>query len=250
MMSDEIQLAKDGAVAVVTLNAVHRRNALSPAMAAELSAVCDEIDSDKTIGAAVIRGAGGHFCSGADRAVLKASEANPANEQSYADNSAVYGAFYHFGHLQCPTVAAVQGASVGAGMNLLLAADVRVIAEDARLISGFLRIGIHPGGGHFSLMSRLAGPQTAAAMSVFGVELSGADALRVGIAWEAPPADKVDERAMAIAQGAAHDPELARLAVASLRSIAGPPATSWEVALQAERAPQMWSLRRRGQASA
>lgn len=159
-MADEIQLARDGAVAVVTLNAARRRNALTPAMAGELSAACDEIDNDNTIGAVVIRSAGGHFCSGADRSVLKAAEANPADEQSYADNSAVYGAFYRFGHLRCPTVAAVQGAAVGAGMNLLLAADVRVIAQDARLISGFLRIGIHPGGGHFALMNRLAGPRT------------------------------------------------------------------------------------------
>jgi len=52
-----------------------------------------------------------------------------------------------------PVIAAVRGAAVGAGYNLMLAADLRIVAEDARLISGFLRIGLHPGGGHFALLA-------------------------------------------------------------------------------------------------
>jgi len=63
----EVDLDKADGVGVITLMAAERRNALNPAMAAELEAVCDEIDGDSGIGAAVIRGDGGHFCAGAVR---------------------------------------------------------------------------------------------------------------------------------------------------------------------------------------
>jgi enoyl-CoA hydratase len=147
--------------------------------------------------------------------------------------------------LKVPTVAAVQGVAVGAGLNLVLAADLRIVAHDARLVSGFFRIGLHPGGGHFALLGRSAGWEAAAAAGVFGIDMSGERARELGMAWESREPDAVVGRAMEVAGGPARDPELARVTVASFRAALGPPPLGWEPALAAERAMQMWSLRRR-----
>jgi len=121
------------------------------------------------------------------------------------------------------------------------------VAEEARIITRFLHIGLHPGGGHFTLLGRLAGREATAAMALFGQEVSGRRAAELGLAWEALPEAEVEPRALELARGVAGDPELARAAVRSLRLELGPPATSWPLALEAEKAVQMWSLRRKAE---
>lgn len=243
----EVEVALEDGVAVVTLCAPKRRNALTPEMARELVAACEGLDADPGVGAVVVRGQGGSFCAGAHRDALARAGEDPATERNYEDLGAVYRAFARVGELAAPTIAAVRGAAIGAGVNLALATDLRVVAEDARLMPGFLRIGIHPGGGHFTLVGRLGGRETAAALGLFGQELSGRDAARLGLAWEALPDSEVEARAMELARTAAADPELSRRATALLRLELGPPAISWPAALEAERATQMWSLRRRAE---
>ena len=235
-------------VATLTLDFAARRNAISLAMAKRLQELCDEVDADPSVGAAVVTGAGGHFCSGADRAVLAGAGRDPAADAAYRDLGLTYAAFRRVGELAVPTVSAVCGAAVGAGVNLMMAADLRIVAEDARIISGFQAIGIHPGGGHFTLLARTGGRETAAAVGLFGESLTGAEAAARGLAWAALPADAVLPAALEMAERTAADPELARAAVHSFRLQLGPPAQSWPIALQAERAPQMWSLRRRSAA--
>jgi enoyl-CoA hydratase len=232
-------------VATITLDFQARRNAISLDMAARLAALCDEVNAEPTIGAAIVTGAGGHFCSGADRAVLAAAGRDPAAADAYRDLGVTYASFQRVGELGVPTIAAVQGAAVGAGVNLMLATDLRIVAEDARIISGFQAIGLHPGGGHFTLLSRTAGREAAAGAALFGEPLTGTEAAAYGLAWKALPSDEVLAYARRLAVRTAADPELARATVASFRAQLGPPAQSWPIALQAERAPQMWSLRRR-----
>ncbi len=245
-------------VAFITLNAPATRNALNDELAAQFVAACDEADRDPSVGAAVIRGAGGTFCSGAERGHLDEVGRDPAEERRYAALSGIYRAFTRVGHLEVPTIAAVRGAAVGAGINLMLATDLRIVAEDARLISGFLRIGLHPGGGHFGLLAGRAGAEAAAAAGIFGEEISGRRAVelglaweallravQLGLAWEALPSERVEERAAELARRAARDPQLARKATASLRTELGPPRLPWAAALEVERGAQLWSLRRR-----
>lgn len=243
--TDRIDLEINDGVALIELSAPDRRNALTPDMAQELIDLCDRLDADPAVGAAVITGADGHFCAGAHRKVLATAGEDPADPESYADNGKVYGAFQRFGRLAVPTIAAVRGAAVGAGVNLMMATDLRVVGRSARIIAGFLRIGIHPGGGHFVLMNRTAGRETTAAMTLFSEEVSGELAAELGLAWTCVDDEDVVPRSLELAARAARDPELARSAVASFRSEVGPPGVSWEVASQAERATQMWSLRRR-----
>ncbi len=241
----EVNVELDGHVAVLSLCAPDRRNALTPAMAAELVRACEEIDANPAIGAVVVRGEGGYFCAGAHRDTLAGAGADPLGEPAHSNLTIVYRSFARIGELEAPTVAAIRGGAVGAGINLAFATDLRIVAEDARLMAGFLRIGLHPGGGFFVLSGRTAGRETTAALGLFGDEISGRRAADLGIAWEARPDAEVEGRARELAARAGADPELARRSARSFRSELGPPPVPWGIALDAERAAQMWSLRRR-----
>ncbi|MCL6441170.1 MAG: enoyl-CoA hydratase/isomerase family protein, partial [Thermoleophilum sp.] len=202
-MSDEIKLERrsDG-VAVVTLAAPARRNALTVAMAEALIAACESIDADRTIGAVVVRGEGGFFCSGGDRATLAAAGRDPAAPETYAGMGAIYRSFARVGELEPPTVAAVRGGAVGAGLNLMLATDLRIVAEDALIVSGFMPIGLHPGGGHGALLGRTGAREAAAALALFGERIDGRRAAELGLAWRALPDEEVDAAALELAERA------------------------------------------------
>ncbi len=244
-MSEQLTLERRDGIAVVTLRAPERRNALSPAMAEAMVEACETIDGDPGIGAVVVRGEGPYFCAGGDRATLAAAGEDPAAPAAYRDMGTIYSAFARVGTLEPPTIAAIRGGALGAGLNLALATDLRVVAADAKLLSGFLPIGLHPGGGHGLLLSRAAGRETANAMQLFGATVTGAQAVELGLAWTAVPAERVDATALQLAAAPASDPELARRTARSMRASTGPPALPWAAALDLERASQMWSLRRR-----
>lgn len=243
-MSEEIILSTQEGIATVTLDAPQRRNALTLEMADALVDVCHRIDEDRSIGVAVVTGQGSSFCSGAHRSILSAAAADPSEEQAFTGITRIYDAFVRVGQLKVPTIAAVNGPAVGAGLNLALATDLRIMAEGAVLKGGFIDIGIHPGGGHFQLTSRLGGREVAAAVGLFGAEVDGVEAVRRGLAWAVVPAGELADQVTSLARVAARDPELARRTVRSFRMEVGPPALGWDAALQMEQSVQMWSLRR------
>src|SRR3954451_15717674 len=226
------------------LNAPDRRNALTPGMAAELLATFDEVDGRSDVGALVIKATGRSFCAGGDIATLTSAGQDPAAPEAYEGMGTIYDSFYRLGQVRVPTVAAVRGSDVGAGMNMLLAADLRIVANDARLLCGFLKRGMHPGGGHFVILSRLIGREAAAAMALFGEEINGDKAVELGLAWESLDEAAVEERALELAGRVAADPELARVAVGNFRREAINGAVGGDVASQFERPAQMWSMRR------
>ncbi len=242
MRQEKVRLDVRDGVAVVTLDHPSARNALDLPMAAQLADVCDTIDLNPIIGAVVIQAEGDAFCAGADRQLLSRVAADPASDESIAALNVIYRAFARVGQLAPPVIAAVRGPAVGAGINLALAADVRLMGESGSFISGFGQIGLHPGGGHFALIGRTAGRQTAAALSIFGATVKAHRALELGIAWEVRPDDEVDTRAFELAARAAHNPALARASTRSMRLELGPPAVSWDAALEMERGVQMWSM--------
>ena len=89
------------------------------------------------------------------------------------------------------------------------------------------------------------GREATSAVGLFGAELSGRDAVRLGLAWESAPAEEVLARALELARIAARDPALSRQLARSFRTESGSPAMSWEAAVEFERGVQMWSMRRR-----
>ncbi len=241
---DEVQVEFQEGVATLILDAPQRRNALTAAMAAEVIAACNLIDDDETVGAVVVAGTGEAFCAGGDRATLRAVGAAAEDPDAIGELRSIYDVFVRVGALRAPTIAAVHGAAVGAGLNLVLATDLRVVAHDARLLGGFQRIGLHPGGGNITLLARTAGREAAMAMTAFGEEIDGDRAVALGLAWAAVPAPDVRARAWEMARRAAADPELARAVIASARQELGPPGVSWAQALEIEVGPQLQSLAR------
>ena len=244
-VAGEITIERDGGVATLTLDAPARRNALTRDMARELVEACERLDADAEVGAVVVRGAGGFFCAGGDRDTLAEAGRDPAAPEAYAGLGDVYRSFARVGELEPPTIAAVRGGAVGAGVNLAFATDVRVVARDAAIVSGFLPIGLHPGGGHGVLLGRTGQREAAAAMALFGERIDGARAAELGLAWSAVEDNEVEGVAHALATRAAADPELARRTARSLRMELGPPPLPWPAALELERASQMWSMRRK-----
>jgi enoyl-CoA hydratase len=245
-MSPEISIERVAeGVALLTLEAPARRNALTPRMAEELVRACEELDADRSVGAVVVRGAGGFFCAGGDRDTLAAVGRDPADPDQFTALGTIYAAFARVGALEPPTIAAVRGGAVGAGLNLMLATDLRIVAAGARLVAGFQQLGLHPGGGHGALMGRSAGREATAAMALFGEPIDGGRAAALGLAWAAVGDEDVEPAALELAARAGADPELSRRAAWSMRTELGPPPLSWPAALELERSSQMWSMRRR-----
>lgn len=244
-MTDEVRIDVHGHVGVVTLNAASRGNAITPDMALELISTFDTVDADERIGALVVHGAGGTFCAGAHRDVVARAQSDPVSADNYEDIGNIYESFARLGRVKVPTIAAVTGAAVGAGLNLALSTDLRIVAADARFLSGFVRLGIHPGGGFFTIANKVMGAEATAAVGLFGEEISGEQAKRIGMAWDATDKADVLDRATALASRVADQRELARDAAATMRLEIGPPGIPWAAALQTERAPQLRSLKRR-----
>lgn len=240
----EVRIERDGGVATIVLAAAERRNALTVAMAKELVEACETVDADPSVGAVVIAAEGKTFCAGGDRATLAAAGRDPVHPDAFDGLTTIYRAFTRVGELEAPTIAAVAGHAVGAGLNLMLATDLRIVAEDAAIVSGFIPIGLHPGGGHTTLLTRTGAREASSALALFGERLDGRRAAELGLAWRAVPRDEVLPTALELARVPAADPELARRTARTLRMTAGPPALPWAAALEMERSAQMWSMRR------
>jgi enoyl-CoA hydratase len=154
----------------------------------------------------------------------------------------VYEGFLRLARSPLPTVAAVNGAAVGAGMNLALGCDVRLAARRARFDTRFLQLGLHPGGGHTWMMRRLVGPQTAMAAVVFGEVLDGPEAERVGLVYRCVDDDALLTVAHETAARAASAPrELAIVTKATIRDMAD--VGDHPAAVARELEPQLWSTR-------
>jgi enoyl-CoA hydratase len=221
-------------VALVTVSDPDKRNALTPAMIDELVAAFDRLDADSGVGGVVITGAPPAFCAGADLSHLGARPS--------ADGlRAIYEGFLRVGRSPLPTVAAVNGAAVGAGMNLALCCDLRIAGRRAKFDARFLQLGLHPGGGHSWMLRRAMGSQGATAVALFGEVLDGAEAERTGLAWRCVDDDALLDTAAAIAGKAAGvPPALARRLKATLATMAA--VASHDEAVDVELEAQVWSM--------
>ena len=175
-----VHIERRDRIAVITVSDPRRRNAMAVDLAAALVERIGAAESDDGVGAVVVTGTPPAFCAGAD--LVELSSSGKSREDGLRE---VYAGFVAVANCTLPTVAAVNGAAVGAGMNLALACDVRLAGPAARFDSRFLRLGIHPGGGYTWMAQRILGPQGAAAATLFGEILDAREAERVGLVWRA-----------------------------------------------------------------
>ncbi|MFI9007151.1 enoyl-CoA hydratase [Actinosynnema sp. NPDC053489] len=171
----EVLLDRSDRVAVITVHDPGRRNALTLDLSDRLVAAVRACEDDPEVHAVVVTGAPPAFCAGADLTAL-----GEAREEGLRR---IYAGFLAVADCALPTIAAVGGAAVGAGLNLALACDVRLVNDDARFDARFLQLGIHPGGGMTWMLHRLAGPQVTTAMTLFGQVLGADAAVAHGLAW-------------------------------------------------------------------
>ncbi|HVF31921.1 MAG TPA: enoyl-CoA hydratase [Acidimicrobiales bacterium] len=221
-------------VATLTLAAAERRNSLTMPMVREIVEAFDELEQQSDeVGAVVVTGAPPAFCAGADLGHL--------GESREAGLRDIYEGFLRVGRSPLPTVAAVNGAAVGAGMNLALCCDVRLAGERARFDTRFLQLGLHPGGGHTWMLGRIVGPQAARAMVVFGEVLDGREAERIGLAWRCFPDGELLAAAVQLAARAAAAPAALRARVRqTMDAVAG--LDDHPAAVDLELEAQVWSL--------
>jgi enoyl-CoA hydratase len=203
-------------------------------MVAEIVAAMDAIEADDGIGAIVVTGAPPAFCAGANLGNLA--------ESSESSLSTIYEGFLRIARSPLPTLAAVNGAAVGAGMNLALGCDVRLAARRARFDTRFLQIGIHPGGGHTWMLRRIAGPQATMAAVVFGEVMDGPEAERIGLVHRCVDDDQLAAAAQTMAARAAMAPrELAVIVKQTIADMAD--IDVHQEAVKREIEPQLWSTR-------
>jgi enoyl-CoA hydratase len=227
----EVERRDDG-VAVVTLDDPDRRNAFTEPMVGQMVAAFAELEADEAVGAVVVTGAGSAFCGGADLGELQNAEP--------AELRRIYDGFLCVARCALPTVAAVNGAAVGAGLNLALCCDLRIVARSARLVPRFLEIGLHPGGGHTWMLVRAVGRERAFAM-LLGEELVGPAAVSAGLALRAVPQDQVVGEAVVLAARAAALPR--ELTMRVKRTLAEMEAVDvHEQAVEVELDAQAWSV--------
>jgi enoyl-CoA hydratase len=221
-------------VALVTVADPERRNAITPPMVDGLVDAFERLEGEAGVGAVVITGAPPAFCAGADLSHLGASPSGDGLR-------GIYEAFLRVGRSPLPTVAAVNGAAVGAGVNLALCCDVRIAARRARFDTRFLQLGLHPGGGHTWMMRRILGPQGALATVLFGEVLDGEEAARAGLVWRCVDDDALIDTALSVAgKAAAAPPALARRVKSTLTTMAG--VTTHDEAVDVELEAQLWSM--------
>jgi len=221
-------------VATITLNNPGERNTLTAPMVAEIIAAMDDIESNPSVGAIVVTGAAPAFCAGANLGNLM--ESTPESLGN------IYEGFLRIARSALPTIAAVNGAAVGAGMNLALGCDVRVAGRRAKFDTRFLQIGIHPGGGHTWMLRRIAGPQAAMATVVFGEVLDGTEAERVGLVYRCVEDDELMPTVRAMAERAASAPrDLVVLTKQTIKDMAH--VSQHPAAVKRELDPQLWSTR-------
>jgi enoyl-CoA hydratase/carnithine racemase len=193
----------DGDVAVITLDRPERLNAWNAALAADLGAALQDADRDDAVRAIVLTGAGRAFCAGAD---LEAGGSTFDDRASEARRDGSDMPMVLPCELRKPVIAAINGAAIGVGITYPLLADVRVVAEDAKIAFAFVRRGMMPELGSHTLLARVVGFQHAADLLLSGRTISGTEAVDLGLAVAAVPAAEVLpvalERARAFAAAA------------------------------------------------
>lgn len=197
-------------VATVTLNRPEVLNAFSTPMQRELAAVIARLADDSAVRAVVLTGAGRAFCAGGDIGEMEgAADPTPLASRNKLHRM-LTSVLMPLVRLEKPVIAAVNGVAAGAGMNLALAADITLVAEQARFSQAFVKVGLVPDTGGLYLLTRLIGLNRAKELCFTGRMVDAREALELGLVNQVVAADELMPRAKALAQ------ELARGATAAI----------------------------------
>ncbi len=152
MPYETLRLERADRVATLTLDRPQALNALSPQMVEDLHAALDEAVADTTLKALVVRGAGRAFCAGADLAYFQTAFSDPPALTAYL--ARFNDALNRLESFPVPTIAAVHGYALAGGLEVLLACNLAIAAEDARIGDQHVNFALIPGGGSTQRLPR------------------------------------------------------------------------------------------------
>jgi len=203
MNYENVIVAKDGAIAVVTLNRPQALNALSYGLVKDLSLAMQELDQDPEVRVIVVTGGDKVFAAGAD--IKEMADKGPFDAMvqerlAYRDK---------INRIAKPVIAAVIGFALGGGCELAMSCDIIVAAENARFGQPEVNLGIIPGSGGTQRLTHLLGKHRAMELVLTGDMLSANDAERMGLVNRVVPAELCLEEALNIAKKIAAKPQLA-----------------------------------------
>ncbi|MGB9464559.1 MAG: enoyl-CoA hydratase-related protein [Candidatus Acidiferrum sp.] len=205
--------SKHDGIAILVMNRPDKLNALNGELSTALNEALSRIAEDNSIHVVVLTGAGRAFCAGGDLgAIGRGRERNETAELGPILRSGMQ-AVLKMRLMPQPVIAAVNGAAAGAGMNIALAADIRIAAETATFGENFSRVGLFPDYGGTYFLPQLVGPSVAAEMFYTGEMMDAQTALRLGIVSRVVPAAQLEAEVEALAQKISQGPPLAIRAV-------------------------------------
>ena len=205
-----LTIEKRGHVAILTLNRPDAMNALGmPGDGDQIQAVCEEINADADVRCVVLTGAGRAFSAGGDVKAMKAREgafggSGVQIRDGYRRNihrvvRSIYG-------LEVPSIAAINGAAIGLGMDVACMTDIRIAADTAKMGVTFLKLGLIPGDGGAWLLPRTIGMSRAAEMLFTGDVIDAKTAAEWGLVSRVVPAADLLAEAVALAERIAQQP--------------------------------------------
>lgn len=203
MMSDALQITRDGAVVTLTMAEPASRNALSDAMRDGLSGAVHDLAHDPDVRAVILTGSGGVFCAGGD---LKKMLANhkaglvTGAEDILPRMKHLHGWIKQLRDLPVPVITAVDGPAYGAGLGLALTGDIILASDRASFNASFCKVGAVPDGNLFYSLPRMVGLQRAREMFYIGRTVDAAEAQRIGIAMEVTTPEALLPRAQDMAR--------------------------------------------------
>lgn len=179
-MADLEYTVADG-IGTILLNRPHRKNAFTIEMIDQWAQILVEARTDPDVRVIVLTGAGDAFCSGVDLSSMDGERPSPLQRKEHLTDH-IHRIPYALEDLDKPVIAAINGAAVGAGMDMALMCDMRIIARSARLSEGYIRVGLVPGDGGCYYLPRLVGQAKALELLLTGDFIGAEEAARIGIA--------------------------------------------------------------------
>jgi enoyl-CoA hydratase len=209
---------RDDGVVVLTLNLPDVRNAMTEELTAAWKKAIPELGEDRDVRCVVLTGAGTAFCSGGNLAWIEDGGGYTVN--TLRDRMLpFYRTWLAVRDLEVPTIAALNGATVGAGLALALACDLRYSTPEAKLSAPFTALGMHPGMATTWLLPEVAGLAISRELLLTGRILTGAEAVGAGLVNRTFPAESLQREVLAIAaQVAGKAPVATRLTKVALAS--------------------------------
>lgn len=197
MATELVQLSFKGSVATIVLNRGAKLNALNAEMLGALESYADELDRNQDVRVVLLVGTGRAFCVGAD--IYEWSDLSPLEmgRRWIRDGHRI---FARYARLPQPVIAVLNGYTFGGGLELALAADLRLAAEGVQLSFPEVKLGIIPGWGGTQRLAQLIGPSRAKQMIFSGERVAAEQAETWGLVNEVTPADQLAERALELAE--------------------------------------------------